>query len=1740
MADRTTIPKLGTGSIVSPDGRPLSNFQGWLNRAFSKLGTVVTDLATQLGLIETAQATADDAQTKAEAALATLTEYASDGLLTPVEKKLVIRQVGVIEDEQADLDAKADLYGVSRTAYDTAISALGTYLATLTSPTMWHDVSGNTTIVAATFTGKFADAINTGNLLRNAIFAAAKDGIETAQEAADAANVAAADAAAEAASATAELALIANDAILSRSEKRRVIREYQDILDAQVDDDDKADLYSIVIEKASYDDAITALTNYLATLTSPVAWNVQSGNTNIVAATWNSKWSDVYYSRVTLLNKIAVEAGLRATWANVRDSDPNSPDDNATRNVHRGTWAAGVAYIVGDLFDYGGSTYFVTTAHTSSGGSPPPNANVSLLAQAGIVGFLTNEAHTVATASDGSGGTYTGAGGTFKIFNGTTDVTTGGSVTFSVISSPAWISINSSGVYTVSNPGSDIATATLQAVYGGVTLQKVYTFAKSKAGVDGSNAKTLTVISDRQTISYDAAGSPSPSTQTTTFSTNKQNTSGTVTWSVTDAAGVARTPVTTYLSAGTGDSVTMTEAQFASARNGTSGVIVTGSITDGTTFTDKISVVRVQTGATGATGSTGATGATGATGPTLDISAPTGLFTMVDGVLTPSTQTIVVSALVNGTATSVSWAIKNPAGTDIRTATATTVSVTETDLGSNESLIIQATYSGVVARITLERKYTLSSGYLNTISYNRSNALDAGGTLLNVTSDGVLTRKEKKNTIVPEWARIQTAYTTYQAEALARGVTSEKTAHTTAYNALSTYLNTTTTVLVTTHATAVTLADFNAAFKAYYDAEEALVVACNSKASETATWVTVTGTGKPSDNATSDLKLNLSGSGLTITGNGYTCPSTVSAYTGAVYSSESYIEGFTLEAVYSGATGGSAADDLIGVGLVGGSLASGTGWLYAFNPSPLGPWYYYEAGTTATLATTIAAGDRLRIVGDGVNVYYFINNVLKRTVARTDNGSAFRAQAFSYKAGAGYTSISFTPSNRATWAAVGGTGKPADNATVGATWGSNVSSRPANLSALSGSENINNASIAVSSGAITGIGTGTGTVVANSSITVDGSGILQGIGTASKVVDNTKQLWTEVSGAAKPADYAGTSFVWESIGSTTVAVAGNSFVSTGAADFSNMVCGPAFTGTAFASVAFSWGGGTTYNQVILDDDATSTANANIKYRLQTQGTTWHLIIDGSSVSTSTNAALNSTAKTLMLAYDGTSVRGFIDGAALFTYTTGIAAGLTLWAKGFAYDTPARTVTDLQAGPFTDRAWTNIGGTGKPSDYATSDLRLTSIGSQAVVITGNSFGKTVAGDSHQSCVVGSPLDRGIYAECDIVSGAYYTVICLDDDATTVPNGTNMNLHVSYRSSTGSLDILRNSTTVHSVTISTGLTGKLAVAYDSVRYRVWVAGVERIPASGMTDTSGLTLWPKWTAYTSGSPTITGLKVTPFSHNDFAIIGGTTKPSDNADVTSAVVASTVAPAAQNVAYNANGTAKTGELSRTLTFIRKRGTTDVSQDNLTSWSISVAGCSATINNTNGSGVKGQVSLTAVASTGAYVQVTSTYNSLEPLVDKVMINKIVDQPSSGGGSGATGFDATIAGTVTDTAYTTPNVIATGTMRSNGSGQIIFTGSIYFNCGVYTANASTTLTAKVQKSLAGAGSWSDVTGMTSLTGGAATTDSYGMIGDTGVVPCSGTGTGFTASTDYDLRLVAYRAGSGTSVYPSGDFYGRQS
>jgi hypothetical protein len=111
--------------------------------------------------------------------------------------------------------------------------------------------------------------------------------------------------------------------------------------------------------------------------------------------------------------------------------------------------------------------------------------------------LLSNESVTVPAAPDGTvvSGSLTSAGGTYRVWQGATNVTGAGPTYSLVTSTGVTIAINSvSGVYTVSAMSGTLGTATLRAVFAGVTIDRVYSIAKSIAGEAGVDAEGPVLI----------------------------------------------------------------------------------------------------------------------------------------------------------------------------------------------------------------------------------------------------------------------------------------------------------------------------------------------------------------------------------------------------------------------------------------------------------------------------------------------------------------------------------------------------------------------------------------------------------------------------------------------------------------------------------------------------------------------------------------------------------------------------------------------------------------------------------------------------------------------------------------------------------------------------------------------------------------------------------------------------------------------------------------------------------------------------------------------------------------------------------------------------------------------------------------------------------------------------------------------------------------------------------------------
>ncbi len=190
------------------------------------------------------------------------------------------------------------------------------------------------------------------------------------------AAIAAAAAQADATTALGELTDIASDNILSPVEKPKIIQDNTVILAEQTGIDAQATAYSITTEKTAYDNAVSALTAYLGTLTAPVAWNNVSGNTTIVGTTFRSKFSDVYTTRQTLINKIAAIAGTLATWSGV--SGAGKPADDATVNVVTSGSAAPTGGTNGDLyFRTSNSSWYAKISGTWSAVSDVTASNIA-------------------------------------------------------------------------------------------------------------------------------------------------------------------------------------------------------------------------------------------------------------------------------------------------------------------------------------------------------------------------------------------------------------------------------------------------------------------------------------------------------------------------------------------------------------------------------------------------------------------------------------------------------------------------------------------------------------------------------------------------------------------------------------------------------------------------------------------------------------------------------------------------------------------------------------------------------------------------------------------------------------------------------------------------------------------------------------------------------------------------------------------------------------------------------------------------------------------------------------------------------------------------------------------------------------------------------------------------------------------------------------------------------------------
>lgn len=137
-----------------------------------------------------------------------------------------------------------------------------------------------------------------------------------------------------------------------------------------------------------------------------------------------------------------------------------------------------------------------------------------------ISGYLSNDSIIVPATAAGSVTDFSKAVGDFVVYEGQTKLSSG--VTYSKVSETGMTStINSAGRYTVTALSADVGTATYQAVYKAVTIQKIMIVVKNKQGATGPAGSNGTdgkgIVSSATTYQAGTSGTTPP---TGTWSTS--------------------------------------------------------------------------------------------------------------------------------------------------------------------------------------------------------------------------------------------------------------------------------------------------------------------------------------------------------------------------------------------------------------------------------------------------------------------------------------------------------------------------------------------------------------------------------------------------------------------------------------------------------------------------------------------------------------------------------------------------------------------------------------------------------------------------------------------------------------------------------------------------------------------------------------------------------------------------------------------------------------------------------------------------------------------------------------------------------------------------------------------------------------------------------------------------------------------------------------------------------------------
>lgn len=266
-------------------------------------------VAFRQAVFQAAQAERDLQSALHGAAQAAIAAAATDGVLSPSEKLGLVPQIKGMIAARAKTRAQADALSLtvalgfpSRIGYEAAQDDLDALLAALTAPVAWDNLTGSTTIAdRATFVGTLTDALGYEGQLNADIGATYAVKITDINQ--DVIDLA---------------ALALGDGVLTSAEKLTVKPMINAVLQARAALRTQADARGLTTGasavRATFESKATALDSYLATLTTPVAWNVTGQTTIASPSTFSTTLQEAIQSERDL--QTAIDASPALTIVN--------------------------------------------------------------------------------------------------------------------------------------------------------------------------------------------------------------------------------------------------------------------------------------------------------------------------------------------------------------------------------------------------------------------------------------------------------------------------------------------------------------------------------------------------------------------------------------------------------------------------------------------------------------------------------------------------------------------------------------------------------------------------------------------------------------------------------------------------------------------------------------------------------------------------------------------------------------------------------------------------------------------------------------------------------------------------------------------------------------------------------------------------------------------------------------------------------------------------------------------------------------------------------------------------------------------------------------------------------------------------------------------------------------------------------------------------------------------------------